>query len=387
MNCASLAGCWISCGVSLACGAALGLVSGKTLLSAPVTSPSIYTDKGRITGAWPYTMAADGGFAAFTAGGGAVVESRWQGPHFLSLKPDGVALPLRTPWKSPCKYAFGGAISPNRVLFATTVRGRRLGRWRVCVWDVARRLNTPTVVPGHSNGTADGLAFSPDSREIASVDYQAHRWVIAIHDAVDGKTDCILRFPQRVNIAGNSAQIRFLAQNRVVSAVGNGTGSITCWAVHSGRVLYSKRIPKVAALSTDALCVSAHRLLVAGPSLGDRTKQLVISLDPATGKATGFLNVNKSGKGSPVAKWYDISHICVSPDGRYALVTESGFRGRTHGMGDVGRIVVVDLARMKVVYRSVVLPDLWCVDVAPDGKRALLAGSTRVYIWHPPFKL
>jgi DNA-binding beta-propeller fold protein YncE len=110
-------------------------------------------------------------------------------------------------------------------------------------------------------------------------------------------------------------------------------------------------------------------------------------LDPATGKATGFLNVNESGKGSPVARWYDISHICVSPDGRYALVTESGFRGTTHGMGDVGRIVVVDLARMKVVYRSVVLPDLWCVDVAPDGKRALLAGSTRVYIWHPPFKL
>ncbi len=118
---------------------------------------------------------------------------------------------------------------------------------------------------------------------------------------------------------------------------------------------------------------------------------MVVLVNAATGRTVKTLVVDKQGAfSSQQMQGQDISHICVTSDGRYAVATEFGLPNN-EGMGNssAGRFVIIALSRMAIVYRSPVIAKeaLWYVDISPSGKRLLIAGNTRVYLLRSPFKL
>ena len=342
---------------------------------------------------FPYTSVADGGFAAFSAAGNAIVESRWMGPQVVYLKAGAplFPFPLAKPGLPSRKYYVGAAISPDRKYFSTAFLASRGRGWRVCIWNLGGGRFAPTVLAGHfRSGYPSGIAFSPDGRRLASILDTPRDWSVAIHGVRTGKAYRKLMFPRSVRVAGNPALIAFSSPNALACVVSGRKVCLTCWNTISGSRHYSQ--PVRAFLTCTAIAGDVHHgdLLLGGVSAGPSRKLLVAIVSGASGAIVHLLAIKGNHADMPHnIRWQGITHICVVGRGRFAVVTEIG----THvdprrDDRPAGRFLIIDLKRMHVRYRSPVLREIpWYADVSAGGGRILIAGATRVYLMPMPFKL
>lgn len=372
-------------------GIAAGLHSGA-VLSEAISRPLAPT----ILGAWTYTSPGDGSFAAFTDGNHAVVESRWQGPESLSLKRNifPFPVPLARPAGTVRRYDFSGAISPNRKLFATETRGAVAGSWRVYVWNLAHGHISPAVMPGRAQPPRSGdLAFSPDSRLVASIGWVPHsrQMAVVLHEAESGKVYRRLPLPRQVRSGYSVRSVVFTSNNTLACALCGNFVTLMRWNVASGQVLYSGRLNQVTDVGAMASFAGGHELVLSGSAPHRMDRPMVAILDVATGRPIKLIRVDKdAGWTRRKMQGQYLSHICVTGDGRYAVATEFGLPD-SEGLGNssAGRFVIVDVKLRRIVYRSATISAeaLWYVDVSPDGRRLLIAGNTRVYLLPAPFRL
>ena len=386
---------WVVRSVTAFLAVGLGIAAGLhpgTILSEAISRPVAPT----ILGAWTYTSLGDGAFAAFADRNHAVVESRWQGPESLSLKRNlfPFPVPLARPAGTVRRYDFGGAISPNRKLFATEVRGADAGTWRVYVWNLAHARISPVVMKGRAQRPRSGdLAYSPDSRLLASIGFVPHsrQMAVVLHEAESGKIYRRLPLPRQGRSGYSVSSVVFTSNHTVACALCGNFVTLMRWNVVSGQVLYSRRMNRLADVGAMASLAGGHELVLSGsaPHLMDRP--ILAILDVATGNTVKSIRVDKGG-GWTRRKMQGqyVSHISVAGDGHYAVATEFGLPD-SEGLGNssAGRFVIVDLKLRRIVYRSVTISAeaLWYVNVSPDGRRLLIAGNTRVYLLPAPFVL
>ncbi len=342
---------------------------------------------------FPYTSVADGGFAAFSAAGNAIVESRWMGPQVVYLKAGAplFPFPLAKPGLAPQKYYVGAAISPDRKYFSTAVGAPRGRGWRVCIWNLSGGRIAPTVLVGRfRSGYPGGIAFSPDGRRLASILDTPRDWSVAIHGVRSGKAYRKLTFPRSVRVAGNPAFIAFSSSDALACLVSGRKVWLTCWNAISGSRLYSQPVKAFLACTAIAGDVNRRELLLGGVSADRSRKLLVAIVSGASGAIVQLLAINGNRAGVPHnIRWQGITHICVVGRGRFAVATEIGVHVDQQRDGrPAGRFLIIDMKRLHVRYRSPVLREIpWYADVSAGGGRILIAGGTRVYLMPLPFKL
>ena len=348
-------------------------------------------------GRWNYTALSDGGFAAFAGREALLVESRWDGPQFISVNRGALGLPrpLARPPGSWRAYSPTAAISHGRRLFAAELRGRGPENWRVCVWPIGTKRRLPVVMAGLALPPSQGcLAFSPDGRLIAAFGWRAHPWrkAIVICNSATGAVTRYLGLPPRTGSLSDATAVRFVSASRLVCVL-NSTkvASLDCLNVKTRRLIYVKRFPQLLTVQAIGACVSRQLVLLSGRTAGSAGLPTVLVLDAKTGRLIQSIPLSGGqvrDKRRTLSRY--VSDICVSRRGRFAVCTEFGFpAGNGRGFTARSRFIIIDLRRLAAAYYSPVFPGevIWHADISPGGGRLLLACDTHVYAARTPVRL
>ncbi len=347
-------------------------------------------------GRWNYTALADGTFAAFIGRKSVAVESRWRGPR--SLKLSRAALPFPAPFAMPkgswWKFAPSGAISPDRNLLATELRGKKAGSWSLCVWRLNQGHPIPVIMAGRAQAPYSGdLDFSPRGRSVVSLGWLKHPWrrVIFVHNAATGAISHCLTLPPGAGDLADDAAVRFVSSGRIVCALNSSVVRLICLNIKSGRLRYENKFPKLQAVDAIASCEGSHLILLGGPVDGPAYWPTIYLLNATTGKLVKSIALKGDTRwGIQNMRGRYISNICISPGAHYAVGTEFGYpRKRASRGACVSRFAIIDLRLAKVVYYSppISAEAVWHVDVSQHGNRLLFAGQTSLFVVRPPFRL
>ncbi len=389
---------WLSAGVPRLLGLLILMVAVLPLHSARGANASNGQDPTRI-GQWDYDVEAASAFAAFTGPKSAVLESRWGGPQSLALGRN--AFPFPVPFSKShgisSKYAASGAISPDRKLLATELRGPKFGSWRVCLWRLNQRHPKPVVMAGLAHSLFGRcLAFSPHGRSVVFLGWLKRPWrrAIFVDSSTTGAVLHCLTLPPATGDLANSFALQFVSPDLIVcglSALGSSPVRIACLSTASGRVTYEKKFPMLKAADTMASCPGRRLLLLAGLTSGTESWPTVCLLRARTGRLAKSVEIKKGSQwnGRNMMGRY-ISDICISRGGRYAVCTEIGLPDKSAMLGaSASRFVIIDLRLAKVVYFSPLISRdaVWHVDISPHGNRLLFAGNARLFVLRTPFKL
>jgi WD40 repeat protein/serine/threonine protein kinase len=235
----------------------------------------------------------------------------------------------------------GGAFSPNGKLLAVTTMDRR-GAGRVKVLDAATGHEILTL--GADKRGVNGVAFSPDSKRIASAGGDVKVW-----DAATGRE--LLKLPVSLQ---HPACVTFSPDGRWITAAPGLDGQFTIWDAATGRPAHTAVISS----SANSLTFSPDSKRLAAVNWSG----WLYVLDAATGKVV-FKAAAHKGSANGVA---------FSPDGK-RVATGSGFGEDS--------VRIWDTATWQQV-RTIRGQDggVQCVAFSPDGRR-LAAATDTVKVW------
>lgn len=333
--------------------------------------------------------------SAFIRGGkAAVFEDRFTGPGFLKI---GVQYPPKRlspiPGGKVWRFGFSAAVSPDGKLLATTFSRANNGGRGLCLWSLT--TSRPLLVerdaePWTHFDWGSPIAFSMANRYVA---YLNENCDIVVRNVNTGSRLSSLVFPK--GIGSGYSPSRRIAFAGDAMMIGVTQFHITCWDIATEKVVWVRSPPAgLSGFSGSRVAVirNGKELAVAAypsgrPALMRKWAPDIALYDVKTGQVLGSISV-PAVVARGARRKMDLSllvDLVATRDGRYLIAAENGEGPFPHGVAEIGRLVVANIADHRIVYTSRLCQGgLWSVAVSPNGRFVLASEPTRFLLFRVP---